>query len=100
MKLEICHHHPRRPAAARCLGCGRGYCRECVTEHEHRILCAECLAAETQSTVSQRNPWVLRFVSAGLAFLVVWLGFYMFGSLLLRIPDHFHDLESFMEVLE
>jgi len=27
-----------------CPGCARYYCRECVTEHEARLLCAACVA--------------------------------------------------------
>ncbi len=38
-----CFNHAGREAAARCPGCRRFYCRECVTEHDGRVLCAECL---------------------------------------------------------
>ena len=44
-----CRRHPERPASARCPACGGTYCRECVVEHDGRILCASCLRAAAQA---------------------------------------------------
>jgi hypothetical protein len=40
---QRCWNHELREAVCRCPGCGRSFCRECVTEHEDRLLCAACL---------------------------------------------------------
>jgi len=40
---QRCWNHEGREAVCRCPGCGRSFCRECVTEHEARLLCAACL---------------------------------------------------------
>ena len=38
-----CWNHELREAVCRCPECGRSFCRECVAEHEQRLLCASCL---------------------------------------------------------
>ena len=43
MVHQSCWNHEAREAVCRCPECGRSYCRECVTEHEARLLCAVCL---------------------------------------------------------
>ena len=43
LSLQRCRNHAEREAVARCPGCGHHFCRECVTEHDDRILCAACL---------------------------------------------------------
>src|SRR6266576_2922250 len=40
---QHCWNHEAREAVCRCPGCARPFCRECVTEHEARLLCAQCL---------------------------------------------------------
>jgi hypothetical protein len=40
---QQCFNHPGREAIVRCPSCGRDYCRECVTEHDDRYLCSNCL---------------------------------------------------------
>ena len=90
---QRCWNHEDREAVCRCPRCGRSFCRECVTEHEDRVLCAECLkkvvAREIVRTSGFRRllggllPW------AGL--LVAWLFFYALGRTLLLIPAAVHD---------
>ena len=41
---RTCKIHPAREAVARCPECSSYYCRECITEHEFRMVCASCLA--------------------------------------------------------
>src|SRR4051794_20651456 len=48
-----CLNHAGRGAAARCLACGKSFCRECVTEHEGRLTCAVCL--RKRGTEKQRS---------------------------------------------
>jgi uncharacterized paraquat-inducible protein A len=51
-----CHNHPQREAAARCPECGRFFCRECVTEHEGRVICSACLRALTEPAEKPASP--------------------------------------------
>jgi hypothetical protein len=43
-----CWNHELREAVCRCPVCGRSFCRECVAEHEQRLLCASCLKASVR----------------------------------------------------
>jgi hypothetical protein len=40
---QRCLHHHEREAVARCPECGHYFCRECITEHDERVICASCL---------------------------------------------------------
>ena len=46
---QRCWNHEAREAVCRCPSCGRSFCRECVTEHEDRLLCAACLRNTTHA---------------------------------------------------
>jgi hypothetical protein len=50
-----CWNHENREAACRCPGCGRPFCRECVTEHETRLLCSKCLARRASGALAGRR---------------------------------------------
>jgi hypothetical protein len=93
---QRCFIHSWREAAVRCPSCQRFYCRECATEHDGRLLCAQCLAAITSAAAAgadQRRPllaimgWSLA-ATAGLLF--TWLVFYYLGAALARAPFNFH----------
>src|SRR5438477_157804 len=89
---QRCHLHPERQAAVRCPECGRFYCRECVTEHLGRMMCAHCVAQSGTDTVAGRfsiTGWTA-MSAAGL--LVGWLVFYYVGMALARIPSAFHEV--------
>ena len=88
-----CARHPAREAAARCLACGEFFCRECVVEHEGRLLCASCLARQTTKGALRLSfgRAARRALALALAVVVAWVAFYMFGALLLRLPTRFHD---------
>jgi hypothetical protein len=89
-----CLHHPLREAVARCAVCRGFYCRECVSEHEGRMICAPCLAAPAALTETQGVP---RLRNAGAWFLALlcltfwWILFYCLGRLLSSMPSSFHD---------
>ncbi len=91
-----CRQHPFREAAARCTGCGRYYCRECVSEHRERMLCAECLRGESAPPSARRRPFVAARAVLRLAagVLVAWLFFHLLGQVLLRLPDTFHPARA------
>jgi hypothetical protein len=87
---QRCWHHPSREAVARCPECRRYYCRECVTEHQGRMVCAECVARDPSSRAAAKGlglPALLAATVGGLMF--AWLIFYYLGAMLARIPSDF-----------
>ena len=94
LALQRCLHHGDREAIARCPECRSYFCRECITEHDERILCAACLAKLTRPAevkaprfhLAALRPWATAF--SGL--LVAWLCFYFIGRMLVAIPADFH----------
>lgn len=90
---QRCFNHAAREAAARCPECGRCFCRECVSEHEDRLICAACLKQLTRPQLSKRYHFVglFRLVQLVLGILVLWSSFYLLGQALLSIPTTFHD---------
>lgn len=90
---QRCFTHAHREAAARCPECKRFFCRECITEHEDRVLCAACLEQLAGAKEKRRRIW--RFWGRGGLCLVgvftVWLAFYFCARALLLIPDSFHE---------
>ncbi len=59
---QRCQFHALREAVARCPECQRYFCRECVTEHDERLLCASCLRKllERSSPDKRRGRALLR----------------------------------------
>jgi len=91
--LQRCFNHSAREAAARCPECRRFFCRECVSEHDDRVICASCLKklATTESSKRRAFPTVLRSIQVVVGILVAWFFFFMIGEGLVRIPASFHD---------
>ncbi|MFN0126613.1 MAG: hypothetical protein ACKV19_08010 [Verrucomicrobiales bacterium] len=92
-----CLRHTDRPAVARCQRCGQAYCRECVVEHDRRLVCAECLRHQVMGSTAgrervwrQRVPWAAG-VQWGVAILCLWWLFYGLGVMLRRIPATMHN---------
>jgi len=90
---ERCFNHGRREAAAVCLSCGRFYCRECVTEHQGRLLCASCLAriSGIKPRRRARLAGIGRVAVLFLSVVTLWLFFYLLGQGLLELPSSFHQ---------
>ena len=88
-----CLHHPEREAVARCPSCLRPFCRECITEHEGRVLCARCLARTHAPAAVVSHDLRRRTAPLALAagLLSAWLLFYALGRMLLALPDDVHD---------
>lgn len=89
-----CFKHVSREAAAKCPSCGRFFCRECVTEHEGRVVCRECLDTALEKGSRETPGWLRAAGSWALAlmgYVVVFYGFYLIGRMLLRIPSDFHS---------
>lgn len=93
LSRQRCFNHGQREAAAQCPECGRYYCRECVTEHEDRVVCASCLARLTEGKVEPRVRLapVGRALLYAIGMLTLWLFFYFMGRGLLILPSSFHE---------
>lgn len=92
LRLARCAVHPAREAAARCVGCAAYFCRECVTEHGGRLLCAPCLrAAARPKAAARRGGSAGRLLGAAAGAALAWLFFWTLGRSLLLIPSSFHD---------
>ena len=100
LSQQRCVLHPDREAVARCPECGRFFCRECVTEHDGRLLCAVCIshlagAREEKPARALAVVALLRRVGKAAALtgsLLVLVTFYILVAVLLSaIPHRFHD---------
>jgi hypothetical protein len=90
---QKCFNHAQREAVARCPGCQRFFCRECVTEHDHQVLCAACVRQRVRLPLSQRAGFTLglRILHCAGGLITAWLFFYLIGRLLILLPDSFHE---------
>ena len=78
LHLRRCVRHPNRDAAARCPSCQQYFCRECVVEHDGRLLCSDCLRRESHDAGHRRQAWAVirRSVAAAFGFIVALMGCY------------------------
>lgn len=90
---QRCFNHTEREAVARCPACGRYFCRECITEHEDRVICSACLRKLTRVPLLQRRGFagLLRMGGCFFGFLAAWFFFYLIGESLLALPASFHE---------
>ena len=90
---QRCFNHAFREAVARCPECKQYFCRECITEHEDRVLCSVCLKKRTQQPLTQRRVFarIFQVARCGLGILVAWYFFFLIGESLLKLPDSFHQ---------
>src|SRR5271165_6140445 len=94
---QRCSNHSLREAAVQCPSCKRFFCRECVTEHQGRMICVGCVAARVAAQPGARFQarWTI-MAAAGI--VLAWLLFYYLGLTLTRIPSEFHaEPESFIQ---
>jgi len=86
---QRCMIHSDREAAVRCPRCLRFYCRECVVEHEGRMMCAHCIG-QLEAAPERRGTSVVAWGILSLTgFLTTWFIFYYFGVGLARVPASF-----------
>jgi len=90
---QRCRNHAQREAVARCPDCQRYFCRECITEHDDRVVCSVCLAQLGES--GKPKTWRMSGARQGAQFLVglliIWMCFYVIGRALLNVPSEFHE---------
>jgi hypothetical protein len=90
---QRCRRHALREAAAQCMDCRSFFCRECVTEHDGRLICSDCLL-KLAGTGSKKVPllrWITRGAWGLAGFVLMWLCFYGLGQFLLSLPSTFHE---------
>lgn len=96
LNRQRCLHHSERQAVARCPECSRFFCRECIAEHDDRVLCAGCLkklAAPQAQPKFGPLTWrmLVQWTQVACGVFVIWLFFYFCGRILVAIPSKFHD---------
>ncbi len=93
LSQQRCFNHFQREAVARCTECGQFFCRECITDHDDRIVCAACLVKIVARPKSARRRFagVLRVGQCALGFFILWFFFYFVGESLLSMPTSFHE---------
>lgn len=93
LQQQRCLNHESREAVARCPSCGFYFCRECITEHDERILCASCLRKQSTRTEGPRRNFapLARTMVAMCGIMTAWFFFYIVGRLLLATPTQFHE---------
>jgi len=98
---ERCFNHASREAVARCPECGRYFCRECISEHDDRVICAFCLKRLSKESVKRnRLTGLVRVAQVLIGVLLLWSSFYLLGKALLTIPSSFHDMAAWQEESE
>jgi hypothetical protein len=93
LSQQRCLLHWQREAAARCPSCNRYFCRECVTEHEGRMICSSCLSKIPRSVDQKTRSWnaLFRIAQFTIGVFILWICFYYLGQILLELPTSFHD---------
>jgi len=91
---ERCRNHERREAACRCPQCQGCFCRECVTEHEDRLLCTTCLAALHQPAGNRRGRGLLSAAGVVVALVFLWLWFFAAGQAVIGYRPQFDPAEG------
>lgn len=90
---QRCFNHVAREAVARCPECGYCFCRECITEHEDRVVCAVCLKKLARQPLRRHTAFarVWRLARCALGVIIAWFFFFLIGDALLRVPTSFHE---------
>lgn len=90
---QRCFNHAVREAVARCSECKQFFCRECITEHDDRVVCSACLKKLALLPLTKRPAFaqVLRLAQCALGILIAWFFFFLIGAGLLKIPASFHE---------
>ncbi|MBV8819912.1 MAG: hypothetical protein JO022_16230 [Acidobacteriaceae bacterium] len=83
---QRCLLHSAREAVARCPQCRNYFCRECVTEHDQRLICTACLKRISLQPAKKRALGLEPFAPA-LGFLFAWIAFYFIAWVLSRLPS-------------
>jgi uncharacterized paraquat-inducible protein A len=90
---QRCFNHAAREAVARCPECECCFCRECITEHDDRVVCAACLKKLARQPLGRRIAFarLLPLAQCALGVFIAWFFFFLIGEALLKIPASFHE---------
>jgi hypothetical protein len=90
---QRCANHPVREAVARCPECHGFFCRECIIEHDDRVICSACLKRITVKVRAKKRRvgFLLRPAQLAFGLLLAWLFFYCVGRVLISIPPAYHE---------
>jgi hypothetical protein len=85
LAAQRCYNHAHREAAARCAECRHFFCRECVSEHDDRVLCAACLRKLLRKSPARRRSFTgaVQFLQCALGVLAAWFFFYLISTSIL-----------------
>jgi uncharacterized paraquat-inducible protein A len=90
-----CRNHIERQAACRCPGCGFDFCRECVTEHDERLLCSRCMAELGASgTRPSRSKTIGTIAQAVAGIAAAWIFFFLAGELTSMVVSPSHEVRA------
>jgi hypothetical protein len=84
---QLCWNHPVRGAVCACPVCRRSFCRECVSEHDSRLLCASCIQAAVAAPVPSSGRRIARLLVPALALastLFAWAIFFSLGQIIME----------------
>lgn len=107
VSARMCAIHPAREAVARCPSCSAFYCRECITEHDYRMICAGCLAAllEGKGEVEKKGGRAglggpaITLVQVVVGVMVVWFVCFTMAELLREMPPDLHSGSMFEDIM-
>jgi hypothetical protein len=90
---QRCFNHATREAVARCPECRQHFCRECITEHDDRVICAACLKKLARVPLLKRPAFagLLRTGQCVMGLVVAWFFFHLVAEMLLKLPAEFHE---------
>jgi hypothetical protein len=94
LTFQRCLIHADREAVARCPACANYFCRECVTEHEGKFLCSNCIQRRSAPIESANRTagWFMAAIGMIFGLAVAWFFFYLIGRLLILVPPNLHDI--------
>jgi hypothetical protein len=92
LSRQRCFHHPAREAVCRCMQCSRSFCRECVVDHDGRLVCSTCLAGAPVSGATSNRGRRWRAIVAGAAgFVAAWACFYLATQFVVAVVLRWND---------
>ena len=93
LATQRCFNHALREAVARCPQCADFFCRECITEHDDRAICAACLSKLARKSPLPRRTFagLVHAAQCLLGIMLAWFFFYLIGEGLLSLPTSFHE---------